>query len=229
MPAELRLDLSPMEDQLGAGVQIPTDLPWSGRAHAYLDVVAIGADHPPLARCTHHTVYQPVWGLDGGRRDVPLGPVFTDRGSASQLIRLLNGEAEASREDGDPALPTLEMWACAACGTPLPPRSRPHRMTCGETCRQRLARERRLAAQAGGPGDAPAPPSGLPARDGAGRSPTAVSLTGPTESVTARPTVPAARLRAGSPGPGRPGRPGPGDEAGHRVNGDDRDGRAGGA
>ena len=179
--------------RLADGIVIPSDLPWSPRARAFIEVVTLGVDHPPLARCTHQAAYRPAWSLDGGRRDEPIGPTFADRGPASQLVRLLNGEADAITGDGAPA-PSPGGRSCVVCDTPLPAGSRVHRMTCSAACRVRLARERRTAAQAGGPGDAPAPPSGPAAPGGGVGSPTGEPHSTPTDNVTTRPAAPAVQL-----------------------------------
>ncbi len=197
MTASPLVDLSPQDlDELAESIVIPCDLPFSARARAFIDVAAIGSEHRPQDQCTHTTVYQPVFSLEGGRRDVPAGPAFRDRASAAALVRLLN---HAGDRDAAPSPEPAEARTCVVCDTPLPPGSRAHRTTCGETCRQRLARERRQAAQTGG-----RPPAATALRPGVGGggaagSPAGECQTTPTESVTARPAAPAAQLELFDP------------------------------
>ena len=101
MAAELLTDVTPQGlDRLAAGIEIPSNLPWSARATGFIDVVAVGPDHGPQAPCTHQTGYQVVFGLDGGRRDLPVGPVFPNRALASRLLHRLNGPMAAAPAPG---------------------------------------------------------------------------------------------------------------------------------
>lgn len=93
MRAEPLDDVGPRElDRLASSIEIPSHLPWSARAHVFLDVVAVGPD----------VGYQAVLAMDGGRRDLPVGPVFLDRALASRLLHRLNRDV-APEEGGPPA------------------------------------------------------------------------------------------------------------------------------
>ncbi len=192
MTAEL-LDAVSVGDlaRLADRIEIPSDLPWSPRARAFIDVTAVGPEHRPQDPCQHRTVYQPVFSLEGGRRDVPAGPAFADHASAAALVRLLN---HAGDRDATPSPEPATPRSCLVCGTPLPPESRAHRTTCGETCRQRLARERRSVAQGGGGPPAARAPGPAAGPGDAARVPARASLTAPHENVTARAVAPAAQL-----------------------------------
>ncbi len=180
------LDLRDL-DRLAASIVRPTDLPWNERARAFIDVVTLGPDHPPLARCTHRTAYQVIVGLDGGRRDVPVGPAFTDRATASALVRRLNEARERDAAHGE--RPPTAPRCCTVCGATLPPGSQVRRETCSAACRQRLARSRRAAGGAA----AAARAARVPRRAVTGH--VDESLATPTESVTARATAPATQLQ----------------------------------
>jgi predicted nucleic acid-binding Zn ribbon protein len=193
MTASPLAELSPQDlARLAAGIEIPSDLPFSDHARAFIDVRAIGPEHRLQDPCTHTTVYQVVFGLDGGRRDVPAGPAFADHAAATALVQLLNHVGEP---DAPPSPEPVAPRTCAVCGTALPAGSRAHRKTCSETCRQRLARERRSAgAQTGGAARAPTPPGWAVGPGDASIGPLAESLGAPAESVTTRPAAPAAQL-----------------------------------
>jgi hypothetical protein len=183
--------------RLAASIPIPVDA--FGPSRAYAEAVCDGPDHAPDAPCSHRSGYRVCFGLDGGRRREPVGPVFDRPRDAVRLAELLTGASDtggstAGAVSAEPAQPRV----CIGCEQPLPAGSRPQRRTCSVACRQRLAR-------GVGPRNR--------AREGPkGQGPQKCDAGGPLGWVrSARPE------------------PHPEHENGRRVNRDDRGGRAGGA
>ncbi len=126
--------------RLAASIPVPVDA--FGPARAYAEAVCDGPDHALDAPCSHRSGYRVFFGLDGGRRREPVGPVFERPREAVRLAELLTGVSDTGGSTAGPGSAEPEQpRVCIICEQPLPAGSRPQRRTCSVACRQRLGRQ----------------------------------------------------------------------------------------
>ncbi len=106
--------------RLAAAITVPVDA--FGPARAYVQAVREGSDHAPNAPCDHRFGYRTYFGLDGGRRREPVGPVFERPREAGRLAAVLNGDPVASDPPvGGPPRPTVGTETIVATSALVPP------------------------------------------------------------------------------------------------------------
>jgi hypothetical protein len=184
---------------LAAAIPIPVDA--FGPSRAYAEAVSDGPDHAPDAPCSHRSGYRVFFGLDGGRRREPVGPVFERPREAVRLAELLTGASGTGGSSAGPSADAGQPRVCIVCEQPLPAGSRSHRRTCSVACRQRLGRQGGAAEQGSrGPKATDigtVTPAAVSARPSARRQKPAREPHAPPERVNAKPVD----VRATPPSP----------------------------